>query len=170
MFCKCVPRDWTRALPDAAVNYRPEAPMKAIVAVIAFAAAAVSVVSAQTKPNFSGTWVAVSGSPEAIGQELTIKHDATSITIGHGGSVEHSQTFRLDGKETTQADLAHPSESNTTQAMWDGNKIVLIVKLPDGSPHKRTLTMQADGTMLLEMTATVGGQPLSVKAVHKKKT
>jgi len=135
-----------------------------------FAVVATGAVLAQTKPNFSGTWVAVSGSRDAIGQEINIKHDATSITIGHGGSVAHSQTFRLDGKEVTQADLAHPSETNTTQAMWDEDKVVIIVKLPDGTPHKRILTMQADGTMLLEMIASVGGKPAETfKAVHKKK-
>jgi hypothetical protein len=138
---------------------------------IAFVAVVITgAVLAQTKPNFSGTWVAVSGAKEALGQEVWIKHDATSITIGHGGSVEHSQTFRLDGKEQTQADLAHPSETNTTQAMWDGDKIVLIVKLPNGTLHKRILTMQPDGTMLLEMIASVDGKPAETfKAVHKKK-
>ena len=79
-------------------------------------------------------------------------------------------TYRLDGKEQTQADLAHPSETNTTQAMWDGDKIVIIVKLPNGTPHRRILTMQPDGTMLLEMIASVDGKPAETfKAVHKKK-
>ena len=133
------------------------------------AVVATCAVLAQTKPNFSGTWVAVSGSKEAIGQEITIKHDATSITIGHGGSTEHSQTFKLDGKEQIQANLAHPDEKDTTQARWDGDKVVIIVKLPNGSPHKRILAMQTDGTMLLEMTAEVGGKAETFKAVHKKK-
>ena len=137
---------------------------------IAFVAIAVSgAVLAQTKPNFSGTWVAIGGAKEALGQETWIKHDATSITIGHGGSVEHSQTFRLDGKEQTQTDLAHPSESNTTQAMWDGDKVVITVKLSNGAVHKRVLTMQPDGLMALEVTAEVGGKTETFKAVHKKK-
>ncbi len=131
--------------------------------------AATCAVLAQNKPNFSGTWVAVSGSTEAIGQEMTIKHDATSITLGHGGSSAHSQTFRLNGKAETQPDLAHPSETVQTQAAWDGDKVVLTVKLPNGKPHKRTLTMQPDGTMLIEMTAEIGGQVENLRAVHRKK-
>ena len=136
----------------------------ALVAVVATCA-----VLAQQKPNFSGTWVAVGGAKEALGQEIWIKHDATSITIGHGGSTEHSQTFKLDGKEQTQADLAHPSEKNVTQAMWDGDKVVIIVKFQDGTPHKRILAMQTDGTMLLEMIAEVGGKTETLKTIHKKK-
>lgn len=136
----------------------------AFVAVVATCA-----VLAQTKPNFSGTWVAVSGAKEAIGQEITIKHDATSITFGHGGSVEHSETFQLDGKEQTQANLAHPDEMDRTHAAWDGNKIVITVKMANGVLHKRVLTMQPDGLMVLEVIAEVGGKTETLKAVHKKK-
>lgn len=137
---------------------------------VAFVAiVATSALLAQTKPNFSGTWVAISGAKEALGQEIWIKHDATSITVGHGGSVEHSQTFRLDGKEQTQADLAHPSESTTTHAGWDGDKVVITVKGSNGGVHKRVLTMQPDGLMALEVTTEVGGKTETFKAVHKKK-
>ena len=49
---------------------------------IAFLAiVATGAVLAQTKPDFSGTWVAVSGSKEAIGEETLIKQDATSRLI-----------------------------------------------------------------------------------------
>jgi predicted peptidase len=125
---------------------------------------------AQTKPNFSGTWVAVSGSKEAIGQETWIKHDATSITIGHGGSVEHSQTYRLDGQEEIQPDLAHPADKTVTVARWDGDTIVIVVKMSNGARHKRTLTVQPDGTMVFEVATEVGGKVETLKAVHKRKT
>lgn len=137
---------------------------------IAFVAVVVTgALLAQTKPNFSGTWVAISGSKEALGEETWIKHDATSITIGHGGSVEHSARFLLDGQERKQPNLAHPSETDVTQAMWDGDKVVITVKGTNGSVHKRVLTMQPDGTMLFEVTMEIGGKPQSIKAVHRKK-
>ena len=125
---------------------------------------------AQTKPDFSGTWVAVSGSKEAIGEETLIKQDATSITIGHGGSVEHAATYRLDGRETRQPNVAHGSETDTAQAMWDGETIVILVKLSNGVQHKRTLALLPDGTMAMEATITVPGKPVeTIKAVHTKK-
>jgi hypothetical protein len=134
------------------------------------AVVATCAVLAQTKPDFSGTWVAVSGSKEAIGEETLIKQDSTSITIGHGGSVEHASTYRLDGREIKQPNVAHGSETDTAQAMWDGEKIVIIVKLSNGVEHKRTLALQPDGTMSLEVTISGPGKPVqTIKAVHKKK-
>lgn len=134
------------------------------------AVVATAAVLAQAKPNFSGTWVAVSGAKEAIGEEVLIKQDATSITIGHGGSVEHSATYRLDGRETKQPNLAHPSETDTTQAMWDGNTIVVVVKMSNGVQHTRTLALQPDGTMVMEVAIARPGQAVeTIKAVHRKK-
>jgi hypothetical protein len=123
----------------------------------------------QTKPNFTGTWVCVSGAKEMIGQEITLKHDATSISFSHGGPVEHAQTFRLDGKETKQADLAHPDETDITQAAWDGDKIVVTVKTANGAQQKRVLSLQADGSLAVEMTVEVGGKAQTFKGIHKKK-
>ena len=145
--------------------------VRSVVVALAVVWSGIALAQTQTqKPNFSGTWVAISGSKEAIGQEISIKHDATSITLSHGGDVSHGETYRLDGKETEQADLAHPSEKNKAQAKWDGDKIVITVWYQDGRPHKRVLTMQADGTMLLELNATMPDKTEhSVKVVHKKK-
>jgi predicted peptidase len=137
----------------------------ALVAVVSTGA-----VVAQTKPNFSGIWVAIGGPKEAMGEELLVKHDASSITIGHGGSVEHSQTYRLDGKEQIQADLAHPSEKNTTLARWDGDRIVIASTMSNGAVHKQTLTMKPDGTMALEVSLERDGKAETFKAVFKKKT
>lgn len=138
---------------------------------IAFVAVVVTgAVLAQTKPNFSGTWVAVGGSSEAIGEETLIKQDATSITIGHGGSVEHAEKYLLDGQERKQPNLAHGSDTDTAQAMWDGEAIVILVKLSNGVQHKRRLALQPDGTMAMEVTITAPDKPVqTIKAVNKKK-
>jgi hypothetical protein len=124
---------------------------------------------AQTKPNFSGAWVCVSGSKEMIGQEMTLRHDATSIAFIHGGPQPHDQTFRLDGKETKQANLAHPDDTDITQATWDGDKIVVTVKTANGSQNKRVLSLQPDGSLALELTRDVGGKPQTFKGILKKK-
>lgn len=137
--------------------------------VIAFVAVVTGAVVAQAKPNFSGTWVAVSGSKEALGEEIWVKHDATSIAIGHGGSVEHAARYLLDGQERKQPNLAHPSEMDLTQAKWDGDKVVITVKMANGAVHKQILSMQPDGLMVLEVTAELGGKTETLKAVHKKK-
>ena len=138
---------------------------------IAFVAVVVTgAVLAQTKPNFSGTWVAIGGSKEAIGEETLIKQDATSITIGHGGSVEHAAKYLLDGQERKQPNVAHGADTDTAQAMWEGETIVILVKLSNGVQHKRTLALQPDGTMVMEVTLTAAGKPVqTIKAVNKKK-
>jgi len=137
--------------------------------VTAFVVVATCAVLAQTKPNFSGTWVAISGAKEALGQEIWIKHDATSIAIGHGGSVEHAAKYLLDGQERKQPNLAHPSEMDLTQAKWDGEKVVITVKMANGAVHTQILSMQPDGLMVLEVAAELGGKTETLKAVHKKK-
>lgn len=124
---------------------------------------------AQTKPNLSGTWVCVSGSKEMIGQEMTLRHDATSIAFIHGGPQPHDQTFRLDGKATKQANLAHPEDTDITQATWDGDKIVVTVKAANGAQHKRVLSLQPDGLLVLELTRDVGGKPQTFKGILRKK-
>jgi hypothetical protein len=135
--------------------------------VVALAVVCAGVVLAQTKPNFSGTWM------DAQGQELHIKQDATSIAIGHpedAHNPHHSQKFNLDGKPTKQPNIAHPSETDVTQATWDGNRLVLVVNMENGVRHTTVLSLQSDGSLLMEVSAAIPGKPAeTMKGTFKKK-
>jgi hypothetical protein len=119
--------------------------------VVALAVAWGVVALAQTKPNFSGTWA------DANGNELHIRHDATSITIGHpegGHGPQHSQRFSLDGKQAKHANLAHPTETDIIQATWDGQRLVLLTRMENGVEHMQALSLQPDGALLIEVTVS----------------
>jgi hypothetical protein len=143
--------------------------------VVALSMVSAGVALAQAKPNFSGTWIPVSEPKEgAQGVELHIRHDATSITIGHpegDHGPNHSQRFSLDGRPAQHANLAHPSETDMTQATWDGDRLVLVVRPSEGGPqHKRVLSLQPDGMLLMEVTLTIAGRPEeTLKATFRKK-
>ena len=57
-------------------------------------------VGAQTKPNFSGTWIVVTPA-EGAGQEEVVRHTATTLSTSHASSSDgHDATYKLDGTES----------------------------------------------------------------------
>lgn len=145
---------------------------KSVVVALAVAWSGAALAQAQSKPNFTGAWVAVSG--PGVGEEMFIKHDATSITIGHDADASnphHSQTFKLDGVAVKQPNLAHHDEMDITQASWQGEKLVIVVRAAQGGPqHRRVLSLQSDGMLLMEVTLTLAGKSEeTIKATFKRK-
>ncbi len=148
---------------------------RAAMLLVASTLVAAAVDIAQSKPNFSGIWLPVSP-PEAAAQgaEFHIKQDASSITLGHPEGAHgpaHNPTYKLDGVEARQPNLVHPSETDVTRAFWDGDRLVIVVRPEHGGPaHKRVLWLQPDGTLAMEITVSIAGQPEEViKATFKKK-
>jgi hypothetical protein len=131
--------------------------------------------SAQAKPNFSGTWVVVAPA-EAAGQEEQVRHTETTLSTGHeseGGG--HNATYKLDGSESRNELTSHGEKIVTlSKALWDGNKVVITssTTYPDGRKldSKQTWSMGSDGRLTIEMTQTMTGQPAqSMTLVHRKK-
>jgi hypothetical protein len=132
-------------------------------------------ISAQTKPNFSGTWVFVSPA-ESAGQEQTIKHDATTFSTGHaseGGG--HSFSYRLDGTDSPHEVQSHGEQiRSTAKASWEGDQLIIaeVVSYPDGRKldKKTTYSLDPQGQMNIEILAQFNGKPSqTLKAVLKRK-
>ena len=123
-------------------------------------------VSAQAKPNFSGTWIAVA--PQEGIRELTIKHDASTLTLeGQPGLTK--RTFKLDGSET---DMSAPDgKPLRAKAVWEGNTVVVTIHFPELKQdiRRQTWAMDADGQLVLK-TEILGGKPQPpLKEVFKRR-
>src|SRR5262245_28452280 len=73
---------------------------------------------AQSKPDFSGTWLRV-GTPAST-QEMTIKHDGATLAIGAG---QDKVVFNVGGPDTKM-----PGPDGTyslTKAAWQDNAIAV---------------------------------------------
>jgi hypothetical protein len=139
---------------------------------ITFASA---MVLAQQKPNFSGTWVAVSPA-DAAGQEQEVRHTATTLSTGHASEgAGHNETYKLDGTESRNELTSHGEKIVTlSRAMWDGDKVVITsaTTYPDGGKleSKQTWSMNSSGQLVIESTETMTGQPVrSMTIVSRKK-
>jgi hypothetical protein len=160
-------------LPAMTTSFGPV--LTAVIAITSAALLTVVGTSAQTKPNFSGTWVYVSPA-ESAGQEQTIKHDATTFTTSHaseGGG--HSFTYQLDGTDSPNEVHSHGDQIATrAKATWAGDQLVIVevVAYPDGRKldKKTSYLLDPQGQLNIEIVAQLNGKPSeTLKAVLKKK-
>ncbi len=147
-------------------------------------------VSAQAKPDFSGSWTldtekSVMGQGRGAGQgggrqggmgggplTITIEGQKMSIsrTMGQSGNTM-TTVYMLDGTaaKNTMAGRggAGPMEVVYT-SKWDGAKLVTTVTNPRGTSTE-TRRIAADGTMVVETTRTnQQGEAVTTKLVYKK--
>jgi hypothetical protein len=137
--------------------------------------------SAQSKPNFSGNWMAIPdpkaapapANPQlamlttgAWGNEFKIAQDDKTLVVTR--SVRGSETidkFSLDGapvKSEAQGQLGGPTAITST-AKWQGNKLVLDQSSATNMMGnnitmgvKVVLSLEKDGTMTMETTRSGG--------------
>ena len=122
--------------------------------------------TAQDRPNFSGTWIAV-GPQQAI-RELTIKHDDSTLSL-EGQPDVTKRTFKLDGSDTEMS--APDGKPLLARAAWEGKTLVVTIHFPEIKQDIRRLTwlIDADGQLVME-TAFVGGKPQApAKEVFKRR-
>ena len=121
-------------------------------------------VLAAQKPDFSGTWVAVSPQ-DVAGTEETITQDATSVTRGHastGGG--HTRRYTLDGSPTRSVTRSAGQEIVTiSRASWDQNRLVIneSTTYPDGRVRKQRsiLSLDAESQLLIEIEEMIDDKP-----------
>jgi hypothetical protein len=149
--------------------------LKASGAVAAALVLAAAVLPAQTKPNFTGTWI-ITAPAEAAGQEQEVRHTATTLSTGHaseGGG--HHSSYKLDGSESRNELTSHGAPLVTiSKASWDGDKVVITsaTTYPDGRKleSKETWSLNPSGQLVIEHAMTMTGQPpQSMTVVHRKK-
>jgi hypothetical protein len=130
--------------------------MKLVTLCLVFVVSALAVagLSAQDRPNFSGTWIGVG--PQPI-RELTITQDDSTLSFeGQPDVAKH--TFKLDGSGTEMS--APDGKPLLARAAWEGKTLVVTVHFPEIKQDIRRVTwaMDADGQLLME-TAYLGGKP-----------
>ena len=149
--------------------------MGSLSAVVLMIATLVVALPAQSKPDFTGTWVVVSPA-DAAGQEETFAQDAGTLALGHaseGG--HHRRTYRLDGTETKSVLQSHGEDIVTTsRAAWEGATLVIheTTRYPDNRTleARRTLSLDPDGQLLRTFTGRMNGEALpEMKTVSRKR-
>ena len=122
----------------------------------ALAVALVAGVSAQDKPNFTGTWRV---DPErsdqfsagGAAQTITIEGSKMTITRTVAGNTQ-ATVYMLDG--TPEKKMAGPEgkqQETTRVTQWEGNAIVSTFKAPSQTRIDRRF-IQEDGTMKIEIS------------------
>ena len=140
-----------------------------IAAIVILCASAFGI--AQTRPNFSGTWVSVEPK-EMAGEEQKVTHTADELILehaSHGGG--HRIVHKLDGSphDTSLGDI-----KSVSRAEWQGDKLVVVqnATYPDGRKveTRSTWSIGSDGRLTVEGTRTGSdGKPETVKIVSTKK-
>ncbi len=134
-----------------------------VVVVAAFAAVGVS---AQERPNFSGSWISVGPQQETV--ELTIKQDASTLSFeSRPDATKH--TFKLDGSQTEMS--APDGKPLLAKAVWEGKTLVVTVYFPELKQDIRRLTwaIDAEGQLVIE-TEFLGGKPQAPnRQVYKRR-
>jgi hypothetical protein len=113
-----------------------------IILVVALAAIVPAAISAQGRPNFSGTWkFSASTPPNYPGSNgwgvpsptIVLTQTATELTIESGqfGTTPMKVAYKLDGSDTIWEGPSSSQSGSTaivkwrTKASWDGNRLVL---------------------------------------------
>ena len=140
---------------------------------------AVTTFSAQTRPDLSGVWVAVTPQDEEF-QQLQVKQDAATLTeIRGAGAGLHTFTYKLDGTDTRTATPSHDKEIVlVTTAKWEGGSLVLTntMTFPAGNKTiiRQVWSLDSDKQLVTEMTRRTDRDdaatpPKAMRIVYKKK-
>jgi len=150
-----------------------------VIALVSFVSVAVTV-SAQGKPDFSGTWVleatsgdgAGRGGPIAAGVQLMVKQDAKTLTMTRlQGDQTVTEVVNLDGSETRDTiQVAGGPRERVLSARWEGSKLMIVGTLNvDGKTLQQIRAMSMEGgNLVIEQVGAAGGGPAAIKRVFKK--
>ena len=136
---------------------------------------ALTVMSAQDKPNFAGRWVLVSPA-ESAGQEQIVTQDAMTLTTGHASEGHgHQMVYKLDGTAHRNVLVSHGADVVTiSKASWNGSMLTLIedTTYPDGRKRhaERVWSLDAAGRLTVEfLESGPGASPTTMKLVYTRR-
>jgi hypothetical protein len=143
-------------------------------------------VTAQGKPDLSGTWLLDwksipipagatgpgtgpgTGAPQggSFGESFSAMHDARTLVVTYRDrDRDVRQEFALDGRETRNLVPARRGDQEQhATARWDGAKLVLVSKTPT-STLTRTLT-RLGNVLVIDITMTIPGNDPLVASIR----
>ena len=125
--------------------------MKRAILSAALAVAFVAGLSAQAKPDFSGTWKA-SGSFNVW--TITVEGSKMTVTMTVAGNSE-STVYLLDGTPSTKTiEGPNGTMENILTSTWEGDVLVTTITAP-GMARVERRSIEADGTMKVQTTFTM---------------
>ena len=137
-----------------------------------------SVLVAQDKPSFVGTWklpADVQPEPFTPPQMVVVVEGKTMTVTGTSPMGEFKTIYNMDGTEAkSPIQFNGDTIDRVTKAAWDGNKLVMtVVASFNGQAFetKSVWSLGADGALLIEMTRPDfqgGGAPVTSKTTYKK--
>jgi len=151
--------------------------VKRLVSVVAVCVAVVSsVVAAQEKPNFSGTWKITGDAADPFtAPQVVVVQDAKTLTLTASSQMgEFKTVFNMDGTPgKSPLEFQGNTIDRTTKLTWDGNKAVLTTTSDFGGQSfetKAVWSLGADGVLQVETTRPdfQGGGPVTTKVTYKK--
>ena len=162
--------------------------MAAVVLALAVGATGFGVrpVSAQARPDFSGTWVfdqAKSSRSGAngkfvaaamLGDECAVKQDVATLTLAikFGGSLINA-AYKLDGSESrNQSPGATGDVTVISHASWSGTTLVILSTSTQADgvtvETRRVLWIDTGGDLIVERTGTPASQVTASRSVYRK--
>ena len=120
---------------------------------------AVGLLSAQAKPNFSGTWTLVSSdAPEAAAGVkrfvVVLTQTDSALTLGNEKGAQTS-VFPLDGSESTIKGSGPAAPDVTVRTRWEGAQLVVEQRTATTAINT-TVRLSDDGNELTVETVTQG--------------
>lgn len=166
--------------------------MRTFLVAMLVSASAPGIVSAQTRPDFSGTWTLPTDAPPGpngkpapapgFGPSINIRQDATSITISRfigGAAVDVSHP--LDGTESrsrAHGRLCEGDSRSIWTATWQGDAILttMVGSQPPGAEApaktdvKALFRLQSPDMLAVELSFPVRGaqEPRKVTTLYRK--
>ena len=141
--------------------------------------AALSPVSAQSKPNFTGKWTLVwdpSVKPTALGElgeKPTVTHDAKTITVvTMQPAGELRSVYNLDGSESKNPiTFGELSLDRVSTVKWDGARLIIQSKLNVAGQiieTTQTWSLSTAGELVVDAVASVQGKQITTKRTYRK--
>jgi hypothetical protein len=116
----------------------------------AFAVACVAGVSAQGKPDFTGTWKPDPARSKTAGglaaQTITVEGSRMTVTVVTAGN-SRSAVYMLDG--TPSKNMTNPGNELIYTSKWEGNVLVTTIPTPNLTRIEKR-SIEADGSMKVE--------------------
>lgn len=132
-----------------------------------------SIVAAQSRPDFSGTWEPVgSAGGSTSGVVQTVIHKDGTLTLGHaseGGG--HRFVYKTDGSEN-HSTLMDVKSVATVTVNGDVLTMVRVSTYPDGRIRENTQvwSLDSEGHLVIESKDGPRGEaPTTRKTVYKKR-